>query len=333
MAHTNAWNVDRLPRQEGRVFLVTGATGGIGYFIAEQLASAGAHVILAVRSVDKAKLAVQAVRARVADARLSTVGLDLGDLDSVRSAAGLLSQRPRLDGVVLNAGVLARDARTETADGHELVYGTNHLGHFALVALMYPALERADGSRVVTMGSVAARSATLNLEDLESSRGPYRGFDAYKASKLAQMIFAFELNRRRQRAASRVSSLVAHPGGALDGLTPGRPPVFARTGFSFVRALPLAPFVQGKDHAAWPPVRALLDPCAEGGQLWGPRFLRWKGAPVIERPTRAMADLKTAGLLWALSEKATGITWSPHQPPLTRGPIGSTPAVQMNPDD
>jgi NAD(P)-dependent dehydrogenase (short-subunit alcohol dehydrogenase family) len=319
MAHANAWNVDRLPQQEGKVFVVTGATGGIGYFIAEQLAMAGAHVILAVRSEDKAKLAVRAVRARVPGARLTTVRLDLGDLDSVRSAAGLLSQGPRLDGVVLNAGVLARDARSETADGHELVYGTNHLGHFALVALIYPALERTDGSRIVTMGSVAARSATLNLDDLESSRQPYRAFDAYKESKLAQMIFAFELNRRLRRAASRVSSLVAHPGGALDGLTPSRPPVFARTGPSFVRALPLAAFAQGKDHAAWPAVRALLDPSAKGGQLWGPRFLRWKGAPVLEQPTPAMADLETAGQLWALSEKATDITWSPHTDRLSLG--------------
>jgi len=319
MAHTNSWNVDRLPRQEGKVFVVTGATGGIGYFIAEQLAAAGAHVILAARSEGKADLAAQAVRAQVPEARLTTVRLDLGDLGSIRSAADLLSREPRLDGAVLNAGVLARDARSETDDGHELVYGTNHLGHFALVGLIYPALERTDGSRIVTMGSVAARSATLNLDDLESSRGPYRGFDAYKKSKLAQMIFAFELNRRLRQAASPVSSLVAHPGGALDGLTPNRPPVFARTGSSFARALPLAALAQGKDHAAWPAVRALLDPRAEGGQLWGPRFLRSKGAPALEQPTPAMTDLETAGRLWALSEKATGITWSPRTGRLTPG--------------
>jgi NAD(P)-dependent dehydrogenase (short-subunit alcohol dehydrogenase family) len=316
---TDTWDVHRLPRQEDKTFAVTGGTSGIGYFIAEQLAAAGAHVILAARSTDKASLAVQAMRARVPQARLSTVRLDLGDLGSVRSAADLLTGEPRLDGIVLNAGVLPHGgARGETADGHESTYGTNHLGHFALAALIYPALAPTDQSRIVTMGSVAARPARLNLDDLESRHGRYRAFDAYKRSKLAQMIFAFELDRRARQAGSRVSSLLAHPGGALDGLTPSRPPAFARTASSIARALPLAAVVQGKEHAAWSAVRALLDPNAEGGELWGPRFLRSKGAPALQQLTPAMTDRKTASRLWALSEEATGVTWPLQATPQNR---------------
>jgi NAD(P)-dependent dehydrogenase (short-subunit alcohol dehydrogenase family) len=138
-------------------------------------------------------IAVQAMRARDPQARLSTVRLDLGALSSVRAAADKLNAAERLDGIVLNAGVLANGAHGATADRHEPMYGTNHLGHFALGALIYPALARTDGSLIVTMGSVAARSANLNLDDLESSHGTYRAFDIYKRSKLAQMIFAFEL--------------------------------------------------------------------------------------------------------------------------------------------
>jgi NAD(P)-dependent dehydrogenase (short-subunit alcohol dehydrogenase family) len=311
VARASTWNVHRLPRQEGKVFVLTGGAGGIGYFVAEQLARTGAHVILAARDAARAGLAVRAIRTRVPASRLSSVGLDLGDLGSVHAAADVLSQQAQLDGAVLNAGLLDQDMRGVTADWHELVYGTDHLGHFALTALTYPALARASASRLVTAGSVAARAASLNLDDLESSRAPYRGFDVYQKSKLAQMIFAFELDRRLRQAGSPLSSLVAHPGGALDGLTPNRPPLFARTRSDVLRALPLAAFVQGKNHAAWPAVRALLDPDAEGGQLWGPRFLRSKGVPVRERPTAAMTDPRTAERLWELSEKAVGVTFRP----------------------
>ncbi len=305
---TTPWIVDRLPHQETKRFLVTGATSGIGYFIAEQLAGAGADVILAARSQMKIELAQEAITARIPTAPLQSVILDLGDLGSIRRAAHQLQRKGPLHGAVLNAGVLAQDPRTETADGHELVYGTNHLGHFALSALIYPALAR-DGARLVTVGSVAARRATLDLGNLESTMSPYRGFDTYKRSKLAQMIFAFELDRRLGATQSPVLSLVAHPGGALDGFTPNRPPALTHSRSSALRALPLFLVAQGKHEAAWPAVRALLDPDAEGGQLWGPRVLRSKGRPVLEKPSAAMTDVAVAQRLWAVSEQATGATW------------------------
>lgn len=305
---TTDWDVNRLPDQQGKRFLVTGASAGIGYFIAEQLSSSGAEVIIAGRSEAKLVMARQAMTARIPDARLSSVVLDLADLGSVRQVPEELNARGPLDGAVFNAGVLAQQARSETVDGHELVYGTNHLGHFALAALITPVLTQS-GARIVTIGSLAARRISLDLNNLESTKAPYKGFDVYKRSKLAQTLFAFELDRRLRAAGSPLRSLVAHPGGALDGLTPNRPPVFTRTLASRVRALPLAPAVQGKDHAAWPAVRALLDPNADGGQLWGPRLLGFKGRPTRETPSSVMTDNATAGKLWAASEQATAVNW------------------------
>ncbi|ORA31305.1 hypothetical protein BST13_25780 [Mycobacterium aquaticum] len=301
-----------LPRTHaaGRTYLVTGSTSGIGYFIAEQLARTGAHVILTARTAGKAELAQRAIRHSWPQAQLSTLSLDLADLSSVRAAAGHLATfADRLDGVVLNAGVLAQQTRRETVDGHELVYGTNHLGHFAFAAQIYPLLQNTLDSRIVTMSSYAARWATLDLTDLESSRAPYRGFATYKRSKLAQTIFAFELDRRLRRGQSSVSSLLAHPGGALDALSPKRPPMPVATTAQVLRARPLSLIAQGKDKAAWSAVRAVLDPQAHGGQLWGPRFLRSKGEPRQERPTAAMTDRVVAEQLWQLSEDATGVKW------------------------
>ena len=153
-------------------------------------------------------------------------------------------------------------------------------------------------------------SKELRFDDMESTVGPYQGFRVYKMSKLAQMIFALELDRRLRSAGSTVASLVAHPGGALDGLTPSRPPVHARRAADLLKALPKSPLAQGKHAAAWPAVRALIDPAVEGGQLWGPRLARSKGLPVLERPTRLMQDAASANRLWAWTEQATGISWS-----------------------
>jgi NAD(P)-dependent dehydrogenase (short-subunit alcohol dehydrogenase family) len=167
----------------------------------------------------------------------------------------------------------------------------------------------APGSRIVTMGSLAARWAELHWDDLESTATPYKGFKAYKMSKLAQMIYALELDRRLRHAGYPLASLVAHPGGALDGLTPSRPPVHTRRTADLLRALPKYPVAQGKDSAAWPALRALLDPAAEGGQLWGPRLARTKGRPTQEQPTPLMLDAVVAHRLWAWTEQVTGISW------------------------
>ncbi|MFD3555591.1 SDR family NAD(P)-dependent oxidoreductase [Streptomyces goshikiensis] len=303
---TRPWNVHRLPRADGRVFLVTGGNAGIGYFVAEQLSATGATVVLGSRNPAKAEDAAASIRAHVAGARVRTVRLDLADLTSLRTVAESLEVE-RLDAVVHNAGV-ALDAppREETGEGHELMFGTNHLGHFALTRWLMPLLSAAPAARVVTTGSFAAKSERLDLHDLQS-RKDYRPKRAYGRSKLAQMYFGVELDRRLRAAGSTVASVVAHPGGALDSLTPSRPPVHVRTTGARLSAAPAGLLVQGKHAGAWPAVRAVLDPAVLGGQLWGPRVFGLRGEPRCEPVWNHLADPAVAARLWDASRELTGV--------------------------
>ncbi|WP_436848310.1 SDR family NAD(P)-dependent oxidoreductase [Streptomyces griseoviridis] len=299
------WKVGRLPRADGRVFLVTGGNAGIGYFVAEQLSSTGATVVLGSRNAAKAEAATAAIRAHVARARVRAVRLDLADLSSLATAVKSL-EVDRLDGVVHNAGVALDDPpREETADGHELMFGTNHLGHFALTGLLMPLLSAAPAARVVTVGSFAAKSERLDLDDLQS-RADYRPQRTYGRSKLAQMYFGVELDRRLRAGGGTVASVVAHPGGALDSLTPSRPPVHTRTTGVRLGTAPAALLLQGKHAGAWPVVRAVLDPAVRGGELWGPRVFGLRGEPRREPLWDHLTDTAVATRLWEASSDLTG---------------------------
>ncbi|MET8951023.1 SDR family NAD(P)-dependent oxidoreductase [Streptomyces sp. NPDC004393] len=300
------WDVHRLPRADGAVFLVTGGNAGIGYFIAEQLSTTGATVVLGSRNPARAEAALTSLRSRVPGARVSALRLDLADLSSLEAAVASLAPA-RLDAVVLNAGVALDDPpRRETGAGHELMFGTNHLGHFALTRWLMPLLSAAPAARVVTVGSFAAKSERLDLADLQSRRD-YRPGRAYGRSKLAQMYFALELDRRLRARDATVASVLVHPGGALDSLTPSRPPVHERTVGTWLRARPTGLVLQGKHAGAWPAVRAVLDPAVRGGGLWGPRAYGLRGrprpAPLWAHPT----DTSVAARLWDASRELTGV--------------------------
>ncbi|MFF3735703.1 SDR family NAD(P)-dependent oxidoreductase [Streptomyces sp. NPDC002476] len=300
------WDVHRLPRADGRVFLVTGGNAGIGYFVAEQLSATGATVVLGSRNPAKAEVATASIRARVAGARVRAVRLDLADLSSLETAVESLEVEC-LDAVVHNAGVALDELpRRRTGDGHELMFGTNHLGHFALTRWLMPLLSAAPAARVVTTGSFAAKSERLDLDDLQS-RKDYRPKRTYGRSKLAQMYFGVELDRRLRAVGSTVASVVVHPGGALDSLTPSRPPVNVRTVGARLSAAPAALLVQGKHAGAWPAVRAVLDPAVRGGQLWGPRVFRLRGEPRREPVWSHLTDASVAARLWDASCDLTGV--------------------------
>jgi NAD(P)-dependent dehydrogenase (short-subunit alcohol dehydrogenase family) len=299
---TGRWNVRRLPRADGKTVLVTGGNTGIGYFVAEQLAGAGAEVVLGSRDAGRADAAITSIRSRVPGARVRHLRVDLAAPGSLESVVDGVD---RLDAVVCNAGAaLDHPPRRETADGHELMFATNHLGHFVLVRWLLPLLA-ATGGRVVTTGSFVAKSARLDLADLQS-RDDYVPKDAYARSKLAQMLCAFELDRRLRAAGSTVLSVVNHPGGALDSLTPDRPPVHTRTTGQRLRGLPAGLVLQGKEAGAWPAVRAVLDPHAEGGRMYGPRF-GVRGTPRPETVKGVLADQELAGRVWAASVALTGV--------------------------
>ncbi|MEU5692826.1 SDR family NAD(P)-dependent oxidoreductase [Actinosynnema sp. NPDC020468] len=296
------WDVHRLPRADDRTFLVTGANAGIGYFVAEQLAGTGATVLLGARSATKAAQAMTAIRARVPDARLHHRHVDLSDPTTL-TADGL----DRLDAVVCNAGVLLSGPRRTTAAGHELTFATNHLGHFTLVANLLPLLAAAPAGRVVTTGSFVAKSADLDLADLHCARD-YTPDGAYAKSKLAQMLFGFELARRLEARGSTTISVVDHPGGALDTLTPPRPPLPTAGPARRLTARPAALVLQGKHAGAWPAVRATLDPNTHNGDLWAPRAFGLRGTPVRHRVHPTLSDPTTATRLWEASAELTGTT-------------------------
>ncbi|MFJ4624700.1 SDR family NAD(P)-dependent oxidoreductase [Streptomyces sp. NPDC088812] len=306
VSSTPPWNVLRLPRADGSVFLVTGGNAGIGYFVAEQLSATGATVVLGSRNPTKAEVASASIRARVAGARVRAIRLDLADLQSLRSVAESL-EVDRLDAVVHNAGVALDDPpREETGDGHELMFGTNHLGHFALTHWLMPLLSAASAARVVTVGSFAAKSERLDLDDLQSWQD-YQPKRTYGRSKLAQMYFGVELDRRLRTVGSTVASVVVHPGGALDSLTPSRPPIHVQTTGARLSAAPAALLVQGKHAGAWPAVRAVLDPAVRGGQLWGPRVFGLRGEPRREPVWNHLTDTSVAARLWDASCDLTGV--------------------------
>jgi len=304
-AAASGWNPERLPRQDGKTFVVTGGHAGIGYWVSEQLARAGARVVIAGRTQKKLAAARDAILARKPDALVDGVRLDLASLASVREAAEELSALPRIDGLLENAGtVMASRKREETADGFESMFGVNHLGHFLLTALLYPRI-RSSGGRVVTMGSGATRLTKIRLDDLQSTEGKFSAWRAYGQSKHATQAFGFELDRRLRAAGSPATALVAHPGAVRDGTTPKRRGVIEPTIRQRLADHTIFFITRGKDVGAWPMVRAATDPAAEGGQYWGPRGFG-SGQPRLNTPVEIDRSPELGRELWARSEEWVG---------------------------
>ena len=305
-----SWNPSHPPRQDGRTFVVTGGNAGLGYFTAEQLASTGAHVVLASRSPARAGLAASSIRGNVAGASIDTLTLDLASLDSVREAGMRLADYGRLDGLILNAGATTGSGqRKESVDGFELTMATNFIGHFALTALAWPALTRTEGSRVVGLGSLSTLLVLPNPGDMLSKRG-YSFFGAYALSKHAMQGFIIELDRRVRQSSTfgkvpDVTAVLAHPGYAIDGLTPLRPGIADRTPLMRAGAAALVFATQGKNRGAAPTVRVALDPSLIGGELVGPQYLT-RGRPVLRHPTGTSGSREFGGHIWALAEEWTG---------------------------
>ncbi len=280
------WDPQAPPDQSGRTAVVTGGNAGIGFQVSRQLAGAGARVVLASRSPEKAQAAIEAIRSDVPGASLAFVRLDLASLDSVRTAAAELRALGPIDVLVNNAGRTdtIRERHT-TDDGLELVVGTNAFGPFALTGLVLPAL--APEGRVVGLGSFATRLVPADAADLQSEQR-YAPFRAYGLSKHAVHALGFELARRLEAAGRAQRSLIAHPGFSLD-----------RGAFPFV--------LQSKEHGAWPVVRAAVDPEAANGTFWGPRF-GLTGSPRQVRPVAASAEPAFGAEVWRQAEAATGVT-------------------------
>jgi NAD(P)-dependent dehydrogenase (short-subunit alcohol dehydrogenase family) len=299
------WTEADIPDLAGRVAVVTGGNAGLGLQISRVLAGRGAHVVLACRSVEKGKATAASIGGDTA-----VVRLDLASLASVRSAAEEIRGRyPRLDLLINNAGVMDIPYQ-RTADGFELTFATNHLGHFALTGLVLDRLLAAPGSRIVTMSSMAHLRGRVDFDDLQGERG-YQPDAAYEQSKLANLLFTFELDRRLRAAVAQTSALGAHPGVVYTDL-------FATV--SKLQQALLRPrlriinfwAVQDVRMGALPALRAATDPAARGGDYFGPRRygLRsrfYTGYPDRVEPSASAHDAAVQARLWQVSEQLTGV--------------------------
>jgi NAD(P)-dependent dehydrogenase (short-subunit alcohol dehydrogenase family) len=299
------WTEGSVPSQAGRTAVVTGGNTGIGFEAARVLAARGATVVLAVRNLDKGKDAAGRISAATPGADVSVQSLDLSSLDSVRAAAEeLRAAHDKIDLLVNNAGVMYTP-RSTTADGFELQFGTNHLGHFALTGLLLDRLVPVAGSRIVTISSVGHRiRAAIHFDDLQWERG-YSRVAAYGQSKLANLLFTYELQRRLAAETSSTIAVAAHPG--LSNTELGRNmPAPLRLGNALVgRFISQAPAM-----GALPTLRAATDPGAVGGQYYGPDgFQELVGHPVVVRSSAQSHDTDLQRRLWTASEEPTGVTF------------------------
>ncbi|HSK50676.1 MAG TPA: oxidoreductase [Solirubrobacterales bacterium] len=298
------WTATDIPDQVGRVAVVTGANSGLGLVTARELAKAGANVVLACRNLEKGEAAVRAIRAEEPDATLELESLDLASLDSVRAFAERFSAgHDGLDLLVNNAGVMACSPRRETADGFEMQLGTNHLGHFALTGLLLGALEGREDARVVTVSSTAHKLGRIRFDDLQSERR-YGRWRAYCQSKLANVLFALELDRRLRAGGSKTKSLAAHPGYSDTNLQSAAPPALDRAFFAVTNRL----LAQSEEMGALPQLYAGTRPRLDGGLFIGPDgFEEQRGHPRVVRPVKAGCDEDSARRLWEESERLTGV--------------------------
>jgi NAD(P)-dependent dehydrogenase (short-subunit alcohol dehydrogenase family) len=296
------WGADRIPDQTGRVAVVTGANSGLGMVTARELARSGALVVLACRNLDKGRAALQEVAAAASGPGPELEELDLASLASVRSFADRFrAAHDGLDLLINNAGVMA-SPRRHTADGFELHLGTNHLGHFALTNLLLPVMEGREEARVVTLSSNAHKTVRgVAFDNLNGERRYFR-WNAYGQSKLANLLFALELDRRLRARGSTVKSLAAHPGYAATNLQSAAAPLVDR----LVMKVGNAVVAQSDEMGALPVLYAATEPGLEGGTYVGPDGIaEQRGHPKIVSPNRAARNEETARRLWEVSADLT----------------------------
>jgi NAD(P)-dependent dehydrogenase (short-subunit alcohol dehydrogenase family) len=301
-----SWTAADIPDQTGRIAVVTGANGGLGLETARALAGAGAHVVMAARNEEKAASAVADIKGSHPAASLELVPLDLGSQASVRAAAEqILAAHQAIDILINNAGVMGIPER-RTADGFEMQFGTNHLGHYAFTALLMPALLRAGAARIVTVTSTAhhmGRAVDPANPHLEGRYGPWR---AYGQSTLANFHFGIGLQQRLAAAGAPAASLIAHPGLSNTDLqtvsvveTDGG--LIQRFFHGLAGSTGMSP-----EEGARPQLRAATDPAAKGGELYAPRYVN--NGPPVRRPIMRVGNEKAIARLWEVSERETGLT-------------------------
>jgi NAD(P)-dependent dehydrogenase (short-subunit alcohol dehydrogenase family) len=300
---TAKWSAESIADQSGRTAVVTGANSGLGLVTARELARAGATVVLACRNVQKGEAAAAEIGAGVPGARLRVAELDLSSLESVRRFAAAL-EGGELALLINNAGIMMTPQR-KTADGFELQFGTNHLGHFALTGLLLERLGRAQDARVVTVSSIEHKAGHIHFDDLPLEHG-YAPRKAYQQSKLANASFGLELDRRLRAAGSPVKSVLAHPGYSATNLQSTGPTGIMKA----LMAVSNRVIAQGADQGALPTLYAATAPDVQGGEYYGPDgFQELRGRPTKVKVIPEGTDPVVGRRLWEVSEELTGVTY------------------------
>jgi NAD(P)-dependent dehydrogenase (short-subunit alcohol dehydrogenase family) len=300
------WTAADVPDQTGRVAIITGSNTGIGYGAAAVLAAKGAHTVLAVRNLDKGNDAAARIKNASPNATVSVQQLDLTSLENIRAAADeLRAQFPRIDLLINNAGVMYTD-KASTKDGFELQFGTNHLGHYALTGRLLDHMLGVEGSRVVTVSSVGHKiRAKIHFDDLNLDRN-YNRVVAYGQSKLANLLFTYELGRRLAAKGAPTIATAAHPGAADTELLRNMPAGIRQVSQFFWSAF----IAQNADMGAEPTLRAAADPSVQNGQYFGPSgFGEQKGHPKLVASSAQSHDEDIQRRLWTVSEELTGVTY------------------------
>ncbi|MCD9033525.1 SDR family oxidoreductase [Luteimonas sp. Y-2-2-4F] len=302
------WGPADMPPQDGRIFLVTGGTSGMGYEDAKALAAAGARVVIAARNPQRGEEAIERIRRDVPAAQVRFEAVDLADLSSVRALAQRLrTALPRLDGLINNAAIMAPPERGTSADGLEMQFATNYAGHFVLTAELLPLLRKSDAPRVVTLSSIAVHRGSIDFDDLQSARA-YDPYGAYAQSKLACLMFAFELQRRSETEGWGIRSIAAHPGVAVTELIERGPGVDSEFGRNWSRD---RDSYHSAAQGALPTLYAATAPDAQAGAYYGPTGENERRGPLgLAAVPPAARDAEAAARLWTVTEEITGTRFS-----------------------
>ena len=305
----NGWTPDRIASLDGKTFVITGANSGAGFEATRTLLTKGAKVVMLNRSAEKTAAALEELREEFgAEAAVSFIRMDLAVLDSVREAAAeVLEQVPNIDALICNAAISQTATRKLTVDGFESQLGVNHMGHFLLCGLLYERVEASQG-RIVVVGSNAYKMGKkkIHFDDLNFDED-YSPWHAYNQSKLAQMMFGYELQRRVEAAGKDVVVQVCHPGASRTNLISGDVSTLNKILIRLMK-----PFFQSAERGSWPEVLCATEADVKSETLYGPTKRADTVGPVGECPLEAHAlDRDAAGRLWEISETKTGLTWSP----------------------
>ena len=300
------WSSKDIPDLSGKTIIVTGGNSGLGHEAVKSFSAKGAETILACRNEQNGKLAKKEMQEEHPNAKINVMNLDLADLESIHSFVKKFNEKhSKLDVLLNNAGIICPYKKTK--DNFEMQIGTNHLGHFALTGLLLDCLKNAKGSRIVNVSSLGHKYGKMNFNDFMYENGGYSIFKAYANTKLSNLLFTYELQRRFEKFDVGCIAVAAHPGVAKSDLSKHviKKPLY-RIGMTIANSI----MSQSTSMGALPEIRAAVDPLAKGGDYFGPGgFQEWKGHPVKVKSNDASHDLNNAEKLWEISEKMTNIDY------------------------